>query len=98
MGVFDDAKLGQLDWMTQMTETIDSDLNCLLAKLPDRTPVTIENIIEGSSSSYLFLSVRTMLTALVSKGDAIPLSWEEDRIIESCFTFEVSGEPEVDLR
>ena len=99
MGVFDDHKLGQLDWMTQMTETIDSDLNTLLSKLPDRTLVSAKEIIESGGSSHLSLSVRDILNKLISKADSnISLSWEESTCVHRCFTFELKGDVEVDLR
>ena len=98
MGVFDDTKLEQLDWMTQMTETIDSDLNSLLAKLPDRTPITVDYIIEGGNS-YLSLSVRNLVSLYIANVEKdLRLSWDEERCIDGCFNFEILGAPELDLR
>ena len=91
MGVFDDNKLGQLDWMTQMTETIDSDLNGLLARLPDRTLITIEEIIENGSSSYFSLTIGSVVRRFLNgykTSEGGYLSWEEDKLISSCFKFE----------
>src|ERR1035437_4118692 len=97
MGVFEDSKLGQLDWMTQMTETIDSDLNDLLSKLPDRIPVTAKDIIDKSGYSYMSISVRDVIHRRIANLITGSLSWEEDRCIERCFAFETSQEPELDL-
>jgi hypothetical protein len=99
MGVFDDHKLEQLDWMTQMTETIDSDLNSLLAKLPDRTHMTVKEIIESGGSSYMTLSVRDVVRKQIRRIDQqITLAWDEETILYKCFQFEVTGEPEIDLQ
>jgi hypothetical protein len=99
MGVFDDHKLGQLDWMTQMTETIDSDLNALLAKLPDRTLISAKKIIESGGSSYLSLSVSTIVVEAISQIDKnLTLTWDEQASITGCFKFEIVGEPELDLK
>jgi len=99
MGVFDDHKLEQLDWMTQMTETIDSDLNAILARLPDRVVISAEDIIENSSSSYLSLSVRQVLQNILKKsGHKTTLAWEEERCLDKCFAFELVGDVELDLR
>jgi hypothetical protein len=98
MGVFDDHKLEQLDWMTQMTETIDSDLNALLAKLPDRTLLTKSNIIETASSHYLDLSVGSMVSNMIDDAKLGYPAWSERGIIYACFAFEIEGEPELDLQ
>jgi len=99
MGVFDDVKLEQLDWMTQMTETIDSDLNGVLAKLPDRFVISVQQIIEGGGSSYMSLSVRDIIRNMIKEASGcISLTWHEESILEDCFNFELKGEPEIDLR
>ena len=100
MGVFDDHKLEQLDWMTQITETIESDLNTLLAKLPDRTLVTAQDLIENGGSSYLSLSVGNIIHRVeraTSSYDGPALSWDEQNKLESCFSFEVDGDVEFNL-
>lgn len=101
MGVFDDHKLEKLDWMTAMTETIESHLNDLLSRLPDRTLVSPQAIIEASSSSYLSFSVRSAMHELNRQHQReinYYLSYEEERLLLECFEFQVTGEPELDLR
>ena len=99
MGVFDDHKLEQLDWMTQMTETIESDLNGLLAKLPDRVLLTARDIIKSGNTSYMSLSVRDVVRQRAKTADpTFLLSWEEETILFECFEFQCIGETEIDLR
>lgn len=98
MGVFDDKKLEQLDWMTQITETIDSDLNGLLARLPDRYEIPVFNIIENNAHSYLRIDVSNVVRDLVYKAGESKLSWQELSLVESCFRLQTEGELEFDLR
>ena len=93
MGVFDDHKLEQLDWMTQMTETIDSYLNTVLARLPDRTLISAKDIIERDSYSLFSFSVREFLNKFIKENCADleqSLSWDEQYRLEKCFKFELS--------
>jgi hypothetical protein len=99
MGVFDDKKFQKLDWMTQITETIDSELNDLLARLPARTEFTMKDILRWVSSGSQF-SVRAdsvvhdMLRALPDNNQ---ISWEETNKITGCFKFEMSPTLTVDF-
>jgi len=98
MGVFDDDKLGQLDWMSQMTETIDSDLNATLAKLPDRVAITAVDILP-TRNSYLSLSVGSILEDYIERvSKNVSLSWEEDNLLQACYAFEVVGDAEIDIK
>lgn len=95
MGVFDDKKFEQLDWMTQVTETIDSELNGLLARLPDEKKFNLEDLLPLLDDSYsLSLSsgnlVRQMLTEIENN-----LEYEEINRIAQCFKFEFSGPLEI---
>ncbi len=96
MGVFDDSKLEQLDWMTQMTETIDSDLNELLARLPDKMPISTEHITANSGNTYLSLSVMDLVRKFLE--DEYHLTWKEETIIKNCFRLETVGDVELDAR
>ena len=99
MGVFDDQKLEKLDWMTQMTETIESDLNTMLAKLPSLIPVTARDILDQSGSSYMSLSARDIISKYFKRiRNEEQLSWDEQHLLEECFQFETRGDTEIDLR
>jgi hypothetical protein len=102
MGVFDDHKFEQLDWMTQITETIDSDLNGLLARLPDRVTFDADTLLKNVSSSRLSMNtrsvVRDLLSALPCRDTFNSLSWEEESKLVECFKFELKGDVELDIR
>jgi hypothetical protein len=101
MGVFDDKKFEQLDWMTQITETIDSDLNGLLARLPDRKVFDNEYIMKNCSSSYgASISVSSVVRELIQKEtDGLNhMTYEEEGILAKCFTLELEHDDiEVDV-
>ena len=95
MGVFDDKKFEQLDWMTQMTETIDSSLNELLARLPERTEIDSKTLLNQLGSSYLTLSISSVVRELTKNHIKSNLSYDEQQTIDNCFKFETDGEIEL---
>jgi hypothetical protein len=99
MGVFDDKKFEQLDWMTQITETIESDLNEILAQLPDRVDFNTRDILShaGSYSSFSISADNVVHDLVQGLPGKRRLSWEESRKICECFRFESSEDLEVDL-
>ena len=97
MGVFDDKKFEQLDWMSQITETIDSELNGLLARLPDEKTFDMQSLLASSDNSYgLSISsgnlVRQMLKDLGSN-----LEYTEENRIAECFKFEGSDKVQINF-
>lgn len=98
MGVFDDKKFEKLDWMTQITETIDSELNTLLAKLPDRVEFNAEAIVSHINSSYNSFSIGQLVGEMIrvmnntSSYDDDGITWQEEQVIQECFQFETSSE------
>lgn len=96
MGVFDDKKFEQLDWMTQITETIDSKLNSILAGLPDRIEIDEYLLLKTIGESYnLSLSVSDLVGPFLRKER---LGYEEQRMICDCFEFEASQELKIDFK
>ena len=96
MGVFDDKKFEQLDWMTQMTETIDSDINELLARLPERIEVDADSLLTQLGSSYGSLTVSSVVRKFIEdRAVSSRLSWEEEQKIFKCFNFQLSEEVEL---
>ena len=98
MGVFDDNKLENLDWMTQMTETIESDLNSILSRLPDRIQITSKDILDNSHTYLSFSTYDAVAGPIRDRSKGESLSWDEQRLLEGCFAFELKGEIEIDLR
>jgi hypothetical protein len=98
MGVFDDKKFEQLDWMTQMTETIESELNGLLARLPDKLELNDETLLQ-CVASYASIDSRSVVRGLLEQMSGVPrLDYEEEQVLVSCFKFEVTPELEIDAR
>lgn len=90
MGVFDDKKFEQLDWMTQITETIESKLNEVLVGLPDRFVVDGKRLGEQmGNSAYFGLSVDSVIYDLMyGVHTATQFTYDERQMIINCFRFE----------
>lgn len=98
MGVFDDKKFEQLDWMSQITEGIESELNGLLARLPDRIELDFDSIISFMDSSNTpRLSTDSVVRKIIRSFYDSNLSWEDERTIRSCFEFEASDDLLIDF-
>lgn len=97
MGVFDDKKFEQLDWMTQITETIESELNGLLAQLPDRIEFNVDKVMEHATGSRFSLQSDSVVRKLLADIQGGRLSWEEDSKIVQCFRWEMSPDLELNL-
>lgn len=94
MGVFDDKKFEELDWISQATEPMDSQLNDVLSALPEELIIdfTIFNDLMGNYSSYL--SLDKAISHLASKAN-IEISWSQRSAIQTMFKFELEGEIEL---
>lgn len=100
MGVFDDKKFENLDWMSQMTETIESEVNSLLAKMPDRIKLDIDSVLSFMSSGYSSMRLSSDSVArhvLKCIPDRPKMSWEEEKTVQNCFELEISDEFTLDL-
>lgn len=100
MGVFDDKKFEQLDWVSQITETIDSEVNELLARLPDKLEFDQGSIATFMDQGYdgLRLSVGNVVRHLIrNTKDRPKLSYEDEQVIIKCFKFETSENIELDM-
>ena len=92
MSIFDDKKLEKLDWMTKITETIESELNTILSKLPDEIVIDktiINNSVLCSYSRSITASavLNPFISKVVNGGD---LSYDDYDKLYKCFMFEVS--------
>src|ERR1700677_4524378 len=84
--------------MTQITETIESELNELLARLPDRIEFNFGSVMKHIHSHSSYLQNDNVIRGVLEN---IPehrnLSWEETGKLTSCFKFEMSPDLEIDL-
>jgi len=91
MSVFADKKFETLDWMTQMTETIESELNTVLAQMPEETILDREMIYRILGDSwYMHLSISNVVRhILTNTALANKLSWDERSKLDTCFEFDM---------
>jgi hypothetical protein len=92
MGVFDDKKFEELDWISQATEPIDSQMNEILGKVPETFNIdfkTYQDLTEGAYSIDISLSkVISFVTNKFAYGSNI--SYQQRSALEQCFQLEFS--------
>jgi hypothetical protein len=100
MGIFEDKKFTELDWMTQITEGIESELNNALAMLPDEVVCDIDVIkrANGTDGGFHSFNVTKVLACFIPKDLANKLSWEDMVKIRDCFEFEIEPGTSMDLQ
>lgn len=95
MSLFQDKKFEELDWLSQITETIDSSINNALSAMPEEITLTYQEVFEGWSSSFHGRNINTekfLRTILynVCREKNINLSYEENDKIYGCYVFKVA--------
>ena len=101
MGVFDDKKFENLDWISQATEPIDSKLNEFLGKIPDEIDINYASyvsIIQSNRSGSL--SIKDVIQYLnMQYCGGISLSWDDRSTLSDCFEFQMpEGEVIIDFK
>jgi hypothetical protein len=101
MGVFDDKKFENLDWISQATEPIDSKLNEFLGKIPDEIDINYASyvsIIQSDRSGSL--SIKDIIQYLnMQYCGGISLSWDDRSALSDCFEFQMpDGEVIIDFK
>jgi hypothetical protein len=92
MGVFDDKKFDELDWLSQATEPIESKLNEILSLLPEEIVVDYNLISRSMSGTYWgnFISVRRLISACSALYSTFGYtSYKEEEMLSTCFTLEM---------
>lgn len=96
MSLFQDKKFEELDWLSQITETIESDINTILAAMPDEIQLTYEDVAEIFTDGYCSTRrltadkfLKNILRRTCTAKD-INLPYEDENNIVSCFSFEVA--------
>lgn len=100
MSIFEDKKFEKLDWMTQMTETIESNLNLTLSRLPAEISIGIEDLKTMMKDSYYsnYFSVRPIVLNLIrSTAEDLNLSYDDEQKIIDCFELKLDEETVVDF-
>lgn len=100
MGVFDDKRYEELDWISQATEPIESPLNTALSILPDEFDINISTLLTiADDYDRLDISKDNVINFLIkreinSSTNKIPsLSWEERETLAKNFSLVVEGQP-----
>jgi hypothetical protein len=103
MSIFKDPKFENLDWLTQITETIESDANDILSALPEKIQITYEKVDEILGNSWRVQIdsdsiVRQMIRHYIDNSEKqITISFEQMSSITNCFSLEMSDEVIIDL-
>lgn len=94
MGVFDDKKFESLDWISQATEPIDSQLNNVLTDLPDELLIDFNIYKSFAESSYdVGISISRIVGYLISyKTQHNILPWAQREALIGCFKLEFSSD------
>lgn len=95
MGVFDDKKFDELDWISQATEPIDSELNSILGQLPDEFVIDFATFKLLQDRSYTNrVEIGQILQYLTVTLNIMPdeLGWTRwANVIVSCFKLNLSS-------
>lgn len=92
MSVFQDKKFEQLDWISQATEPIDSQLNEILAKMPDSIDIDFNLYNSIRNNSWFDINVASVLLSKISELnlDARNMIHAQITVLEKYFEFQVS--------
>lgn len=89
MGVFDDKKFEELDWISVAMEPIDSELNDILAELPEIVEIDFKTYRSMVSNSHgIDLSLDRAVQHMISVTSQKHISWKARDVLVTCFTFE----------
>jgi hypothetical protein len=90
MGVFDDKKFEELDWISQATEPIDSELNEILGALPEELVIDFATYKKMVGDNYTMdLHIDRVVNYMVKTYTNKTLSWGQKNVINPCFTIEM---------
>lgn len=91
MGVFDDKKFEELDWISQATEPMDSELNVILGKLPEELDIDLPLLRKVIGDNYSFdLDISRVISHLMSEhAPGHYLDWNTRHLVTDCFEFQV---------
>lgn len=99
MGVFDDKKFEELDWISQATEPMDSKLNEILGAMPEEVIIdfAMYKRIVGESHSMDLTVDRCISFFANSHLKDQYLTWEQRDVLRPCFEFQMEGEVDLDF-
>jgi len=92
MGVFDDKKFDELDWISQATEPIDSKMNEVLGLMPESLTLDFNLYTKMLSNSYgLDLSLEKAVAYCLNEySPDVNLSWDQKNVMRDMFEFQIN--------
>lgn len=90
MGLFDDKKYENMDWVSQAVEPIESKTAILLGQLPDEITFTFETYKSLLRNGYTTSSVEQVVSNLLREVADGRVDWKEVNLITKCFEFKIS--------
>jgi len=98
MSVFADKKFESLDWISQATEPLESELNVLLGSLPDVVEIDFLTYKDYIGESWsLDLNVNSIVNTLIRPKTTQSLSWDSRSELTKCFILQIEGRPIIDF-
>jgi len=102
MGVFDDAKYDELDWLSKATEPIEARVNVVIASLPAEIEIDFKTVKEVASSGYKSLNMTKdglVETSLKQNSEFynFSLSYQERDMLYSCYELRIEENTIVDF-
>lgn len=98
MGVFDDKKFEELDWISQATEPIDSIMNEALSLIPDETIIDFPTYKKMVGNYDLNLSISRIVDYLVKRyTNHIDISYQQRNALLDCFNIEMDPQVLLDF-
>jgi hypothetical protein len=91
MGVFDDKRYDQLDWVSQAVQPIETPLSAMLEKLPESTLIGYELMTLNDRRGSL--DKDTLIESMLRKlNKGRELTWKERELIFDCFEYDMRSE------
>lgn len=98
MGVFDDKKFENLDWISQATEPIDSQLNEILSLIPDEIIIDFDMYTKIIGDSYsMDLDLSRIISYSINEFYGKSLGWEQRSALQPCFEIQMDNEVFLDF-
>jgi|GEM_PF-6719757 len=96
MGLFDDKKYDNMDWISQAVEPIESKTAVLLTQLPDEIVFTFDNYQELIRGGYTTVNNEQIISKLIKEVNG-KVDWQEANLLTKCFEFQLSDEVILDF-
>jgi hypothetical protein len=90
MGVFDDKRYDQLDWVSQAVQPIETPLSALLEKLPESVRIDFSMVTHQDPKGNL--SKDGLIENMIRHHTKSEFTWKERDLIYDCFDFDMRSE------